>query len=72
MFADGDALVGDAVANLLQWAGTRYRVVTLFDLDRYYDSWLKADRRRGYAHLPRTRGAPFPAVRLKENLPAPS
>ena len=63
---DGDAFVGDAAANMLQWAGTHYHVVALDDADEYELSWRKlidAGARRIFpAH-----GDPFPAERLKEN-----
>jgi glyoxylase-like metal-dependent hydrolase (beta-lactamase superfamily II) len=64
---DGDAFVGDAAANMLQWAGTHYRVIALDDADEYDRSWRKlidAGARRIFpAH-----GEPFPAERLNENL----
>lgn len=67
VFDDGDALVGDAAANMLQFAGTKYCVIALEDFDQYYQSWQKiidyGARRVFPAH-----GTPFPVEKLKENI----
>jgi glyoxylase-like metal-dependent hydrolase (beta-lactamase superfamily II) len=39
LFDDGDAVVGDAAANCLHFAGTNYCIVFITDIDKYYDSW---------------------------------
>ena len=67
MFDDGDALVGDAAANMLQWAGTRYHVIALDDLAEYERSWLKLIAAGAQRIFP-AHGAPFPVARLKENM----
>jgi hydroxyacylglutathione hydrolase len=38
---NGDCIVGDAAANFLQFAGTKYCVVYIENLDRYYESWTR-------------------------------
>jgi glyoxylase-like metal-dependent hydrolase (beta-lactamase superfamily II) len=64
---DGDCFVGDSAANSLQWAGTKYCVISIDDLDDYYASWRKmvaGNARRIYpAH-----GNPFPGAELEKNL----
>ena len=64
---DGVALVGDAAANMLQFAGTKYCVIGLSDLDEYYRSWQKI-MTRGAKRIFPAHGKPFPAQRLKENI----
>ena len=67
LFDDGDAVVGDAAANFLQFAGTKYCVIYVQDLEEYYRSWeaiMGANAKRIFpAH-----GKPFPVARLKENI----
>ena len=67
LFDDGDCLAGDAAANFLQWAGAKHCVISVDDLDEYYDSWRKllaSGARRIYpAH-----GRPFPARELRNDL----
>jgi glyoxylase-like metal-dependent hydrolase (beta-lactamase superfamily II) len=41
IFDDGNCIVGDAAANFLQFAGTKYCVVSICDLEEYYNSWKK-------------------------------
>jgi glyoxylase-like metal-dependent hydrolase (beta-lactamase superfamily II) len=41
VFDDGDCIIGDAAANFLQFAGTKYCVVFITDIDLYYKSWRK-------------------------------
>jgi len=66
IFDDGDCLVGDAAANFLQFAGTKYCVVFVMDLDLYYQSWGKIlsehPRRIFPAH-----GKPFLPDELEKN-----
>ncbi len=63
----GFALVGDAAANMLQFAGTRYCVIGLSDLDEYYRSWQKI-LAEGAVHIYPAHGKPFPASKLTENI----
>lgn len=67
LFPDGDCLAGDAAAHMLPFAGTRYCVVFVCDMDEYYKSWeklIQAGAKRIYpAH-----GAPFSAEKLVRNL----
>ncbi len=67
VFDDGDALVGDAAANMLQWAGTRYHVIALDDLAEYERSWRRLIVAGAQRIFP-AHGAPFPVARLKENM----
>jgi len=67
LFDDGDCLIGDAAANFLQFAGTKYCVILITNMGDYYQSWEKviaAGARRIFpAH-----GAPFAVDKLKTNL----
>ena len=67
LFDDGDCFVGDAAANFLQFAGTRYCVVFITDLDEYYRSWEKILSKCA-RHIFPAHGEPFPAVKLQDNL----
>jgi glyoxylase-like metal-dependent hydrolase (beta-lactamase superfamily II) len=63
---DGACFCGDAAANFLRFAGTRYCVIFIEDIRQYYESWdrlLEAGAKRIYpAH-----GKSFAARRLAEN-----
>ena len=67
LFDDGDSLMGDAAANFLRFAVTKYCVVFIYDMREYYRSWEKviaAGARRIFpAH-----GGPFAVDKLKKNL----
>ena len=67
LFDDGDCLIGDAAANFLRFAGTKYCVVFIYDMREYYKSWEKviaAGARRIFpAH-----GGPFAVDKLKTNV----
>ncbi len=67
LFDDGDCLIGDAAANVFQFAGTKYCVMLIGDMSAYYKSWEKviaAGARRIFpAH-----GGPFAVDKLKTNL----
>ena len=63
---DGDAFVGDAAANLLQWAGAHYHMIALEDADQYEQSWEKLISAGARKIFP-AHGQPFAAERLKEN-----
>jgi hydroxyacylglutathione hydrolase len=63
----GNALVGDAAANMLQFAGTKYCVIGLSDLDEYYRSWQKI-LAGGAKQIFPAHGKPFPASKLAENI----
>lgn len=67
IFDDGDALVGDAAANMLQFAGTKYCVVALDDFDQYYQSWQKIIDYNAQRIFP-AHGISFPIEKLKQNL----
>jgi glyoxylase-like metal-dependent hydrolase (beta-lactamase superfamily II) len=65
--SDGDWLVGDAAANMFQFAGTRYCVIMLDDLDQYYQSWTKM-LEAGAEQIFPAHGKPFPADQLRKNI----
>ena len=64
---DGDWLVGDAAANMLQLAGTKYCVPFVQDLEQYYRSWTKILDAGAKRILP-AHGAPFPADELRRHI----
>ena len=67
LFDDGDALVGDAAANMLQIAGTKYCVIAVDNLDEYYHSWEKIISHNAKYIFP-AHGNPFPVGKLKKNI----
>jgi len=67
VFDDGDCLAGDAAANFLQWAGAKYCVISVDDLDQYYTSWHKLIS-SGARHIFPSHGRPFSVEALKRNL----
>ena len=67
LFDDGDCLAGDAAANLLQWAGAKYCVISVDDLEQYYASWQKLIS-KGTKHIFPSHGKPFNVGSLRQNL----
>jgi hydroxyacylglutathione hydrolase len=67
LFDDGDCLAGDAAANFLQWAGAKYCVIAVDDLDQYYASWQKMIDGRAQRIFP-SHGNPFAAEAMQRNL----
>ena len=67
LFDDGDCIVGDAAANFLQFAGTKYCVVYICDIDEYYKSWRKIISKNAKQIFP-AHGKPFTVEKLKENI----
>lgn len=67
LFDDGDCIVGDAAANFLQFAGTKYCVIYVCDIDEYYKSWKKIISRNAKQIFP-SHGKPFTVEKLKENI----
>jgi hydroxyacylglutathione hydrolase len=63
IFDDGDCIVGDAAANMLQFAGTKYCVIALGDIDEYYKSWRKIIAENAKRIFP-SHGGPFSADKL--------
>ncbi|MDR3645210.1 MAG: MBL fold metallo-hydrolase [Clostridia bacterium] len=39
LFDDGDCVIGDAAAHMLSFAGTKYCVIFICNMDEYYKSW---------------------------------
>jgi hydroxyacylglutathione hydrolase len=64
---DGDWLVGDAAANMLQFAGTKYCVPFIEDLDQYYRTWTQM-LEAGAQQIHPAHGKPFPADELRRNI----
>jgi len=64
---DGDWLVGDAAANMLQFAGTKYCVIFIQDLDQYYRTWNKM-LEAGAKQIFPAHGSPFPVDELRRNI----
>jgi len=67
IFNDGDCIVGDAAANMLQFAGTKYCVVALGDIDEYYESWRKIIAENAERIFP-AHGRPFGVDKLTDNI----
>ncbi|MGA2141072.1 MAG: MBL fold metallo-hydrolase [Brevinematales bacterium] len=67
LFDDGYCIVGDAAANFFQFAGTKYCVVFVNDLDVYYKSWGKLIAMNALKIYP-AHGKPFGIDKLKKNI----
>ena len=67
IFDDGDCIVGDAAANMLQFAGAKYCVIALRDIDEYYESWRKIMAENAKRIFP-SHGRPFSADKLTDNI----
>ena len=64
---DGDCLSGDAASNFLQWAGAKYCVISVDNLDAYYASWQKLIASGAKRIFP-SHGKPFNVEALLQNL----
>jgi hydroxyacylglutathione hydrolase len=67
LFDDDDCLIGDAASNFLRFAGTKYCVIFIADMDAYYKSWEKVIAAGAQRIFP-AHGAPFTVDKLKTNL----
>jgi glyoxylase-like metal-dependent hydrolase (beta-lactamase superfamily II) len=67
LFDDGDCLAGDAAANFLQWAGAKYCVISVDDLEQYYASWQKLISGGAQRIFP-SHEKPFTVEALRQNL----
>jgi glyoxylase-like metal-dependent hydrolase (beta-lactamase superfamily II) len=67
LFDDGDCIVGDAAANFLQFAGTKYCVIYIEDIEEYYKSWEKLISAGAQQIFP-SHGKPFSALKLRKNI----
>jgi glyoxylase-like metal-dependent hydrolase (beta-lactamase superfamily II) len=63
----GEVFCGDAAANFLLWAGTRYCTVFMTDMEAAYRSWQKILDAGAQTIYP-AHGRPFPAEKLRQNL----
>ena len=67
LFDDGNCMVGDAAANFLQFAGTKYCVVFICDIDEYYKSWNQIISKNALQIYP-AHGNPFSVKQLERNI----
>ena len=67
LFDDGDCIVGDAAANMLRFAGTKYCVIFICDIYEYYKSWKKIISEDARQIFP-AHGKPFTVDKLQANL----
>lgn len=67
LFDDGTCIAGDAAANMLQFAGTKYCVIYICDIDEYYKSWRKIILKNAKQIFP-AHGKPFAVEKLNENI----
>jgi hydroxyacylglutathione hydrolase len=64
---DGDCFIGDAAAHMLPFAGTKYCVIFICDMDEYYRSWEKVIAAGARQIFP-AHGKPFDIEKLKSNI----
>jgi glyoxylase-like metal-dependent hydrolase (beta-lactamase superfamily II) len=77
MDPEGRLYLGDAAANYLKWAGTKYAPAFITDVDRFYESWRLILSLKPKMLYP-AHGAPFKPIMLerfmdsikKESIPA--
>jgi glyoxylase-like metal-dependent hydrolase (beta-lactamase superfamily II) len=62
---DGDCITGDAAANFLRFAGTKYCVIFITNLDEYYQSWRKIIAGKARRIFP-AHGKSFTVEKLKK------
>lgn len=67
LFPDDGCLVGDAAAHMLPFAGTKYCVIFVCDMDEYYKSWEKLIK-AGARHIYPAHGNPFSVEKLIQNM----
>lgn len=63
----GEVFCGDAAANFLTWAGTKYCTVFMTDMAQAYQSWQKMLAAGARMIFP-AHGRPFPATRLERHM----
>ena len=66
-FTGAGYINGDAASNFLRFAGTKYCIISVNDLDEYYSSWDKILNRRVSQIYP-SHGKSFPVKKLSDNL----
>ena len=67
LFPNGDCFVGDSAAHMLPFAGTKYCVIFICDMDEYYNSWSKLIKAGAKQMLP-AHGPPFSVDKLIKNM----
>jgi len=67
LFEDGSCFVGDAAANFLKFAGTKYCVVFIMDIVEYYNSWGKIIKEKAKVIYP-AHGKSFGISKLEKNI----
>ena len=63
VLSDGNAFVGDAAMNFLNFCGTKYRPIFVEDIDLVFDSWQKLAE-HGAERIYPAHGNPFSAEKL--------
>ncbi len=61
----GEAFCGDAAANMLRWAGTKYCTVFMTDMKKAYSSWDRIVE-AGATHILPSHGRAFSATKLQQ------
>ena len=69
LFDDGDCFAGDAAANFLQFAGTKYCIIYLEDIEEYYRTWRKMIN-AGAKRIHPAHGGSFGVSKLDKNINA--
>jgi glyoxylase-like metal-dependent hydrolase (beta-lactamase superfamily II) len=64
---NGICFCGDAAANFLQFAGTKYCIISVDNWDEYYNSWEKIINLNANMIYP-AHGTEFNVIKLKKNL----
>jgi len=67
VFPDGTAIVGDAAAAMLLWAGSRHFPVFMTDIEQAYRDWQRILDAGAIRILP-SHGKPFPATVLEKEM----
>lgn len=67
LFDNGDCFVGDAAAHMLSFAGTKYCVIFICNMDDYYKSWNKIIS-EGAEYIYPAHGRPYPVEKLIKNI----
>jgi glyoxylase-like metal-dependent hydrolase (beta-lactamase superfamily II) len=67
VFENGDCFVGDAAANMLRFAGTKYCVIFIMNLKQYYESWIKIIKANAKTVYP-AHGKAFKIDKLQKNI----
>ena len=67
LLGNGDCFAGDAAANFLQFAGTKYCVIYVEDIEQYYRSWNRIIEAGAKKIFP-SHAKPFGVDELKKDI----